>query len=342
KPVHEFVPIHFMHNLITSTLILPTGIELHDVWHTVKEATPYWDNYWDGTFPPNARLYLTLNLFLLAMGIAVGWRFSRMAGLVPLGVFIFYNLANSFARTSGGRYVVPIDWVVIFYFALGAFQLILWGMSVFGVKTGGGSTAPVHPAVQLPDEPISELWTWPPLKKAAFIIILFLTLGALIPLSEQPFERRYPDRTQAELLAFLDKEGYLQQMGFEGAEIRSAVEKWPEFRIVAGRALYPRYFLAGKGIPKNRFPYNAMDCPRVTLTLIGPQGGYYVLLPLGNVPHLPNMSDVYIVGCRDGETLDALALVVIDQPSFVYVREPASPIQCPLQQPVCDEDRVCR
>ena len=331
KPVHVFVPIHFMHNMITSMLILPTSIELHDIWRTVRDVSPYWEPYWDGTFASSsARLFLTLNLFLVAMGIAVGWRFSRLAGLIPLGTFIFYNLANAFARTSGGRYIVPIDWIVLFYFALGLFQLILWGMSIFGLKSESDEAPPPQ-----------ESWTWSPLKKAPFIIIFFLAVGALLPLSEQPFERRYPDRTQAELFTFLEQEGYIQKMGFDSADLQAASAQWPNFKVINGRALYPRYFAENKGLPKNRFPYSVMEFPRIAFTVIGPHGVNYVVLPQGSVPYFPNVSDVYVIGCQDGVNLDALAVVLIDQPPFVYVRQPESPLQCPLQQPVCDGDQGC-
>jgi hypothetical protein len=131
-------------------------------------------------------------------------------------------------------------------------------------------------------------------------------------------------------------------MGFDGAELQAFAEQWPDFKIVAGRVLYPRYFAENKGIPKNRYPYSAMGFPRIAFTVIGPQGVNYVVLPQDDVQYFPNASDVIVLGCQQGANIDALAVVLVDDQRVVFVREPASPLQCPLQKPVCNENHVCR
>ena len=336
KPIPVFVTIHFLHNIIASVFILPTSTVFHDLWHTVKAITPFWDQYWDGNFALSARVFLMLNLLLIALGIGVSWKSARLSGLVPLGVFFFYNLANAFARTSGGRYVVPIDWIVLFYFALGLFQVILWGMTLFGLKGDAEKTD----TGQNDSEHTS--WTWGPLKKAPLIILFFLIIGASLPLSEQLFPRRYAAQSQSELFALLEQEGYARQMGLDSATLLTVSEQWPNFKIVTGRALYPRYFSENKGVPKNRYPYSAMGFPRIAFTMIGPGGWNYVILPEDDVPYFPNASDVIVLGCQEGEGIDALAVVVIEEQTIVYMRQPVSPLQCPLQQPVCNENHVCR
>jgi hypothetical protein len=335
KPIPVFVTIHFLHNIIASVFILPTSAVFHDLWHTVKEVTPFWDQYWDGGFAASARIFLMMNLFLIALGIGVSWKSAGLSGLVPLGTFLFYNLANAFARTSGGRYVVPIDWIVLFYFALGLFQIILWGMTLFGLKDAGETAIAQNNVERTP-------WTWEPLKKAPLVILFFLFIGATLPLSEQVFPKRYPAQSQVELFTLLEQKGYAQQMGLDGATLLGLSDQWPDFKIVTGRALYPRYFSEDKGIPKNRYPYNAMGFPRIAFTMIGPGGSNYVILPQDDVPYFPNASDVIVLGCQEGANIDALAVVVIEEQTVVYVRQPLSPLQCPLQQPVCNENHVCR
>jgi hypothetical protein len=339
KPVPIFVTIHFLHNLITSVFILPTSFELHDQRHTLKDGAPFWESYWDGKLTFGAGLFLTLNLILIAVGIGAGWRLARLSGLVPLGVFLFYDLANAFARTSGGRYIVPIDWIVLFYFALGLFQVILWGVTLFGFKDDHDIEK--NPVAQSASDSI--FWTWKPLKKAPWIILFFLLVGTSLPLSEIFFPRRYPDQTQTELLTLLEQEGYLQEMGFDRPALTSLSAQSPAFRVINGRILYPRYFQENDGIPKNRYPYNVMRFPRIAFTMIGPNGENFVILPQDEALYFPNASDVIVLGCQEGAYIDALAVVVIEkQTAVVYVRQPASPLQCPLQQPVCNENHVCR
>ena len=336
KPIPVFLTIHFLHNIITSVLILPTTFELHDLRYTLKEGAPFWQSDWDGKMAFGAVFFLTLNLLLIALGIGVGWKSARLSGLVPLGVFLFYDLADAFARTSGGRYIVPIDWIVLFYFALGLFQVILWAMTLFGFKDRQDiKKKSVYQNMEYPT------WTWKPLKKAPWIILVFLFMGASVPISAQIFPRRYPVQTQATLLARLEQEGYLQAMGFDQAAL-SVLSNSHSFTVINGRALYPRFFLENDGIPKNRIPYAAMDFPRIAFTMIGPNGQNSVILPQNEVLYFPNASEVIVLGCRKDDYIDALAVIVIADQRVVYVRQPSSDLQCPLPQPVCNENHVCR
>ena len=54
----------------------------------------------------------------MAFGIGTAVQRDRLRGLVPLGVLLLYLGANSLARTSGGRYLVPVDWILIAYFSI--------------------------------------------------------------------------------------------------------------------------------------------------------------------------------------------------------------------------------
>jgi hypothetical protein len=334
KPVPVFVTIHFLHNLITSVFILPTSFEFYDLRHTLKGDAPFWESYWDGNLTFSTSFFLILNLLLIALGLGASWKSARLSGLVPLGVFLFYNLANAFARTSGGRYIVPIDWIVVFYFALGLLQIILWGLTLFGFKDD-------HDAM-VQNVADGASWTWEPLKKAPWIILIFLFIGASLPLSEKFFPRRYPAQTQAELLTLLEQEGYLQKMGFDKPTLNALSDQWPSFRVLNGRLLYPRYFRENEGVPKNRYPYKVMGFPRLAFTIIGPDGENSVILPQDEVSYFPNASDAIVLGCQEGAYIDALAVVVIEEQTAVYVRQPSSPLQCPLQQPVCNKNHVCR
>lgn len=327
---------HFLHNVVTSIFILPTSLVVDDLRHTVTEAAPFWRQSWDGSLEIGTAFFLILNLLLISLGIGISWKFAKLAGLIPLGVFLFYHLANAFARTSGGRYIVPVDWVVFFYFALGLLQIILWGLSLFKLD------ADVELKKTADDGNDLSPWTWDPLKRIPWIILIFLFIGALLPLSETLFPKRYPVQTQAELLTMLDEKGYLQEMGFDKATLQAVSDQWPSFRIIDGRAMYPRYFVENKGEAKKQYPYLTLGYPRLAFTVIGSQGTSFVILPEDDVPYFPNASDVFVLGCQTGQDVDALAVVVIQEETAVYVRQPVSPLQCPLQEPVCNNNHVCR
>lgn len=337
-PVFVLVASHFLHNLIMSVLIMPASPVFHDLQHTLKAGAPFWQLYWDGSLGIGTGLFVMINLLLIALGIGVSWRFNRLAGLVPLGMFLFYNLANAFAQTSGGRYIVPVDWVVFFYFALGLFQLILWGLALFGRD----DNLALEKTSQDLDDARRTPWIWKPLKQAPWVILFFLFIGASMPFSERLFPQQYPARSQAELFAIMEQEGYLQEAGLDRATVDALSAQWPAFRVTAGRILYPRYYTENRGEPKNRYPYGVLGFPRIAFTLIGPDGLNYVLLPGDLIPYFPNASDVIVLGCQESIYMDALVVVVIEEEQVVYVRQPESPLQCPLQQPVCDDNHVCR
>ena len=120
---------HFVHNLVTSVLILPTTPFFHNLKHTLYEVSPFWNKtngQWAGDLTTLEGLGLLLNLVLLSIGIGISWQKWRLPGLIPLGIYIAYNFSTALARTSGGRYIVPISWVVLFYFSLGVIQIIFW------------------------------------------------------------------------------------------------------------------------------------------------------------------------------------------------------------------------
>jgi hypothetical protein len=129
-----FVPNHFLHNILTSILVLPTSPVLDDLRHTVKESHTYWQPDWDGSFTGPSLLLFGLNLFLIVLGITIAWNRHRLIGLVPLAIFVVYNLSNGFARTSGGRYIVPVDWILTIYFLIGVFQTIILFTNVLGTR----------------------------------------------------------------------------------------------------------------------------------------------------------------------------------------------------------------
>ena len=113
-----YVMNHGLHNFVGSFLTLPDSLRPDDQLLSVLMKRPYWSEGRDLVAPMQIP-FLIINLGLVACGLGWSWKRWRWAGLGPLFVFSVYSLANGFARTSGSRFIVPIDWVAGFYFALG-------------------------------------------------------------------------------------------------------------------------------------------------------------------------------------------------------------------------------
>jgi hypothetical protein len=77
--------------------------------------------------------------------------------------------------------------------------------------------------------------------------------------------------------------------------------------------------------------------------MIGPAGEHSVVLPGGDVPqYLPHTSDVLVLGCNEQDYFDALVVIVLGDNDVIYTRQPESELQCPLQQPVCNNNSFCQ
>jgi len=104
--------------------------------------------------------------------------------------------------------------------------------------------------------------------------------------------------------------------------------------------LYPRYYIENEG-EVHFYPMVVMGFPRTTFTLIGPNGEQGIVLPGEKPEHFPHAVDTIVLGCREDFYVDALAVIILDETGSVYTRSPASSLECPLKQPVCDNNHNC-
>jgi hypothetical protein len=325
-----FVSNHFLHNILTSILVLPTSLSLDDLRHTVKESLPYWDPKWDGVFALPALLLFALNIFFITLGISLAWEHWQLIGITPLVMFMVYNFSNGFARTSGGRYVVPIDWIVTIYFLIGVFQLIIvvanrlgskWSLFNETVESGISkqNIAPNH------------------LSTAVVLFAILFGVGALIPLAEMLNENRYQNLEPSKVLTEHNEQ--IANAGFSVQEINAFLQN-PNAEISVGRALYPRYYIENEG-EVHFYPVVVMGFPRTTFTLIGPKGEQGIILPGEKPRYFPQGVDTLVLGCKEQFYVDALAVIILDEKGAIYTRSPESSLQCPLKQPVCDNNHHC-
>ena len=325
-----FVPNHFLHNVLTSILILPTSPVLDDLRHTVRESYPYWRPDWDGSFPNTSLLVFLLNIFFIAVGMIAAWDKHRLIGLVPLAVFIFYNLSNGFARTSGGRYVVPIDWILTIYFLIGVFQAIILFATALGIRWTLFSETTSQ---ETPKQSASRNNIY----RALGILALLFGLGALIPLAETLYPERYTSIDASKVLS--EREAQITSAGLSLSEINLFLQN-PNAEILVGRVLYPRYYIENEG-EVHFYPVVTMGFPRLTFTLIGKNGEKGIILPGEKPEYFPHAVDTLVIGCKEQRYVDALAVILLDEAGGVYTRSPESPLQCPLKQPVCDNNHNC-
>lgn len=319
-PALQAMTEHYLHGLTTSTLVMPPSLAFHEVGTVVREAFPYWSAQWDGSLDAASALLIAANLLLFSLGVAFAVRTSGLAGALPLGVHLLYTAVNSAARTSGGRYSAPVDWIFLFYFTWGCLVIVTW------LRSGAG-TAMAEPHGRSPEAAAVR----PLFAMSAPPFVLFASLGTLMILASGLFPQRYQaGDAQAHLDAFMQA-GFPRSLGLEEAQFEAFLDH-PQAVVLSGRALYPRYFLATQGFGGLGGVYQRREYPRLIFSLLGPQGHTTVVFP-GVMPQsFPNASDVFVLGCRtDKRTMDALVVILLAEPRALYAVPSSVEFDCPLR-----------
>jgi hypothetical protein len=326
-----FVISQFLNNLQTSAFGLPLSLQLVNLKETVKTGETVWQTGWQGDLSVQASMMLVLGLALSALGIGAGMQKSFLAGLALPVVFAIYAAANSLARTSGGRYIVPIDWIVILFFGLGLTVVLEAGQAFFKRQSANGE--PVRPAVEERNPPHWGI-------KAFGLVACFGLIGGLIPFSQTLNPLRYQSASQYELIE--------KFVGF-GLE-REALQEFlknENAAILQGAALYPRYFHQDEG-HRSWPPYQKTDYPRTIFVLIGPQPQAHTIILAGPArEYFPHNSDVLVLFCKhekdafDNVILNAL-LVALPGQNILYQTQPERPLECPVAKPICNNNKSCR
>lgn len=325
--VAQFITAHFLHNEVSSFLALPmrfdladklvTFYNLHPYWiglegrlwseccslYTYVEQTPYWSN-WQGVFPAQARLPIVFNLAAIAIGLATATRRLGWAGLLPAAVHLIYNFSTAIARVSGWRLNLPVDWVLLLYYAMGIGQLTLWIWAVFTAREQKRSVK----AAKKPSE--KRGWQAEGLSRA---LALLLLAGLTMPAAEWVIPQHYQriSKNQAVQVA----------VPLRGFDVNAFLAQ-PGAQVINGRALWPRFYLADQGEPGGQWPaFNPLPFARLGFVLIGPQGAQ-VVLPLLEAPQgFENGADLVVYGCPRADYFEAVAVVASD---VGWIGEPAN------------------
>ncbi len=305
---------NFFHNLVTAFLSLPSSLTLDTPFFAVRDHAPYWQPDWTGKGMRTGEFFfIFINLVFLSIGIGAAWTADKRIGLFPIYLFFVYMFANGLARTSGGRYLVPADWLLCLYFLLGVFYFF--------------SQPPQTPQDLQPG--IAPVTGQPQRLRVLFSLGMVFLLGALIPLADLPFPARYPPRNARQLAVELEEQGWLARANLSLREAQ-AFARQRSAVILKGRLLYPRYYIAGKGEPKQVYPYLALDYPRLAFTMIGPfprVEGFILKAPRPAV--MPHAADAVVIGCRYPQYIEALVFIVLSEPGGVALRDPWTGLRCP-------------
>ncbi|RPJ50793.1 MAG: hypothetical protein EHM21_04225 [Chloroflexi bacterium] len=304
---------HFINNEISNLFLFPVRFKIFDPRELVWPAFAFWQE-WSGSLTFAQLLMVLGNLSLLAAGLAGAVQRNGAAGWTPLLVSLAYNFSTAIFRSSGGRFLLPVDWAVILIYALGWAQVFSWGWALLGRPEPDGWT-------QAPDAVLASGKKRMALVSLGGTAAAFLLVGMSLPLAEHLFPLRYQPETQAQMAQAFLRELPAARSGSQdspAAAINDALQQ-PGAILLHGRALHPRYYSAGEEEPKTaKTGYAGLPYARLVFFLVGSKNGL-VVLPLDQPEvDFPNLADVYILGCSEKNMVRAKAVLVMQEKRVLY------------------------
>jgi len=250
---------------------------------------------------------------------------------MPLIMSIIYFAVNALFRNSGGRYILPVDWVGILYFSIG-----LSFVSIRCFRKFSGRQIPDN--IEYLKMNLSDPSTYAKrnlLISPGFygaVIGLFL-IGAILPVIEKAVQPRYTQEFSSSLIHEFFNSDILNNGQLE--TINQFIDQGGE--VTVGRGMYPRFFPAYQGEEAHEETFDPRTYPYIGFFVVGPVSKFGVLPVQDFQGNFPNASDVLVVGCP-GEEGSLLATGVFDKNGAlksIIMRSPMPPtLACPLEDPI--------
>ena len=311
-----FVANNFFHNEILDIFIFPIrSLTVNGLTDLFNPKSLFWINA-DNILQFPQYLLLSIYLIVICIGIAYAFMHWKLTGLIPLIIHLAYNFSNAVSRISGWRFILPVQWIILLYFALGIIQLLEWVFLIFHIKiplmlsiTESEQEQKDYPLKQ----PLAKI-----LSKSLTFFIPFLILGLLIPLSMTLLPKRYANQNRDVLIQqlFADKNWAGEP---DTKKNFMALLDEGNISILKGKAFYPRFYRAEDGEP-GLHPgiYRPEPYPRLLFLLINDQR-LDVLLPIQASPeYFPNGSEVIVMGRESSTGFETILVNVLGEKSALY------------------------
>jgi hypothetical protein len=298
KPGFFFLT-HLVHNVMSSVLILPTSHEMASLRTTLNIGGDIWSPLWDGALSPFRTVFLIIQFFVLSAGIAGIRTKDKAAAAIVVLLFFVIHVANAFGRTSGGRYIVPVDWVVIPVYVAGFFSL-----------TGRWGDGESYKKETLTTKKYA-------LKKWLIVFTLIAFIGAL-PVIYERFSQAFITYEKAELS--FDEINTLLGYGMSEKEFRDMNQDLSKksIRLLEGNAFYPERALKKKVDTIPRVIEKLDQDVILRFYIINPTRNLEVYFPYQGDIDIQNQDKVVMIGCAFSDSFLARDLFLVGPDSTRY------------------------
>ncbi|MBQ6508710.1 MAG: hypothetical protein IJI07_04480 [Flexilinea sp.] len=315
---------HGIHNFVTSVLTLPMELSFQDLEHLyTQDGDGLWRDDWQGDFSAGQRLFLAVWILLGAVTMGSLIKDHGIAGFSILYFWLVYCFSIGFSRSSGGRYVVPCNWIPMLLLAVCC--TVLQAKGKLTTPQAGTETASV----------------WKPILAMA----AFLTFFTAMVLFENLLPSKNTSTAEGDL-AILKEQLSEYDLDWNLAEplLKSGI-----MHISHGVAVYPRFYYYQKGEHSQNGALMKKEFSRMTFTGINKENNIRLLqeymLPHTELIHeFPQDSVFRALSCTSGFGYEDVLALMIETPegeTYTYVRDPLPEFTCPVPEPVCVEIDKC-
>jgi len=301
------IPDHFVNNLQQTIYYLPNNHQPFLTIGSIKnlslqnggefseryleryvKSLPYWGFEWDGKLAPRSYLPLIISIGMISIGLSQIKRDKFIINFTFGLLLVTHSLAYALAAGSGGRRIIIIDWIPLVYYGIGISIIV---SQLFFRLFGNGPTSAdeeVSTAVDIRIKDQGSRWGY-------LTLAGILCIGLLLPLTDMLLPTAY---TEPGL------EAQMSDLKANGININPNREKDGDV-ILYGKALYPRFFMAGERMEDDRrgtipdFSYN-----RVEFYLVGIYNSWVALPVEAGIEYFPHGSDVIVLAEQEKEQRD--------------------------------------
>jgi hypothetical protein len=200
-------------------------------------------------------------------------------------------LANGVSRFSSWRYNLPVDWVIYFYFSVGAAEALGSIAILFGAKI-----EKIFPTY-IPQSTRNSLALRVFHPQFGLIVLAFMFVGTLPWFVKELTQPRYT-ASQNQLIS------KLELSGLEANDIQSFLSQ-PNSVLVEGRLLYPRLYRRTEGLSSANpwAAYAVKDYARIGFLLIN-DARYDMIFPTKDALDFSQGADAIVLACQREKYLE--------------------------------------
>ena len=312
------VLLHNANNIASAFFALPVNAAFDN--SNVITNQPFWDRdyqaIWIKSISPTNFLLWSFSIFLFIWGVYQCWRHHGFGGLSPLIIFLGYHFGNSFALTSGGRYLVPVSWAVFLYFAAGLMDITQRLLNKLGVSFDRSKHQP-----DCESKPL-KITTFLHKKGFQVTVIVLLALPAVV----LPFLSLLPDQLPEEHTQKTEEMLFSSLEGKISKSVLDSFVKDDNSTIVEGILFFPQYY------SESRYSF-ARDKNVFEALILGKDHVYLSYMWHQKPDYLSDGSRVLIAGCTaidrivwnmDRKVIQSYAIIQLDNEGSIYIDPEAS------------------